>query len=199
MNSLVTCFGYDRAYKNDMYEFILDDNPVWRPINQKNTRPARTAAAYAYDSIFDRLYVYGGYSGNLNFPSIECFSFATNSWSLIDITPPLENRYSHFMVKSSSDTLITYGGSGGGNKSYYLVEINLKKKTSTKKELKFSSAIEFDYGMAYHQGICYLHQSKHLLAVTIHYEKDGPIQRKYKQWLDDFIMPLSDITLVINE
>lgn len=87
----------------------------WREMNQSSHPSARMYSSMAYDSLVDRIILFGGYDGSA-LGDTWSYDLNTNSWEDLKSSVEPSPRYWHAMsYDSESDRVILFGGTPDGN------------------------------------------------------------------------------------
>jgi hypothetical protein len=80
--SMLVFGGYNGAFLSDVWSLSLDGTPTWKLLVQSGAQPApRQDAAGIFDSISDRLVIFGGFGDDALFNDVWSLSLGTgNSW-----------------------------------------------------------------------------------------------------------------------
>ncbi len=117
-NRLISFGGqwYPSAYFNDVWAFDLAGN--WGQINPSGPPPAaRMGHTVIYDSVRDRMLVFGGVNGGGPRNDVHALSLATSTWSPVATTggPPAARQWHVAVYDNLRDRMVIQGGSGGND------------------------------------------------------------------------------------
>ncbi len=93
------------TYLNDTWEW---DGVSWTQIATTGPSP-RAYAAMQYDTVRDRILVFGGEFGNENAPN-DTWELRGSTWSLLPVPGPEARRYAGSSFDSSRGHMVVFGG-----------------------------------------------------------------------------------------
>ena len=117
-NRLISFGGqwYPTSYFNDAWAFNLTSN--WNPITASGPVPAaRMGHTVVYDSVRDRMLVFGGMNGGGPRNDVHALALGTSTWGPVATTggPPAARHWHTAVYDNLRDRMVVQGGSSGND------------------------------------------------------------------------------------
>jgi hypothetical protein len=111
--------GFDGAFLNQLWALQLDGTPTWSNLTPDSSTPAplaRDAMSAVYDSLGDRLVVFGGWSGSEFLADLWAFGFSGDSLGWHELQAgagPAARRHYALAYDTATRQMILSGGETG--------------------------------------------------------------------------------------